>query len=123
MSEREISDCCKNKDKDIASVCDNFHDTIEFIGKRWMGVIIYTLLKGPKRYHEILAEIPGISDRLLTERLRDLEHEGLVVKQTLESSSRKVQYELTPIGKELESVIIAIMKWINAHSNSRNEHK
>jgi DNA-binding HxlR family transcriptional regulator len=120
MTEKKLSDYCQNQKKDIANVCDNFHDTIEFIGKRWMGVIIYTLLKGPKRYHEILSEIPGISDRLLTERLRDLENEGLVIKKTLEPPSRKVQYELTPIGKELESVIAAIIKWTKEHTDRKN---
>jgi DNA-binding HxlR family transcriptional regulator len=119
MNEKELFDYCQNKKKDIANVCDNFHDTIEFIGKRWMGVIIYTLLKGPKRYHELLSEIPGISDRLLTERLRDLENEGLVEKRT-SPHSRKVLYELTPIGRELENVIIAIIKWMKEHTDRKN---
>ena len=59
-------------------ICSNYHQAIEFIGKRWMGMIIYSLLTGPKRYHEIHATISGISDRLLTERLTELVSEGLV---------------------------------------------
>ncbi|WP_391117677.1 winged helix-turn-helix transcriptional regulator [Psychrobacillus sp. L3] len=94
------------------SRCDSFHGTIEFIGKRWMGIIIYHLLDGPKRYHELLAEIQGISDRLLTERLRELEAHGLVVKKVSEPTSRKVEYELTMIGKDLEQIISAIFKWV-----------
>lgn len=92
--------------------CDSFHGTVEFIGKRWMGIIVYHLLDGPKRYHELFSEIDGISDRLLTERLRDLEKHGLVIKDVCEESSKKVTYELTEIGKELESIIHAIFKWV-----------
>jgi DNA-binding HxlR family transcriptional regulator len=102
-------------------LCTNYHGAIEFIGKRWMGVIIYTLLEGPKRYHELIASIPGISDRLLTERLRDLEKEGLIVKNVINTSPKKVEYELTPIGKELEEVITVILKWVKNRENSYKE--
>lgn len=91
--------------------CDDFHATIEFIGKRWMGIIVYHLLDGPKRYHEILAEIEGLSDRLLTERLRELEAKGILLRHIRDSSERKVEYELTQAGKELEKPIHAIIQW------------
>ena len=99
-------------EKEIQHTCTNFHNAIEFIGKRWMGAVIYALLEGPKRYHEIISSIPGISDRLLTERLRDLENEGLIVKKIITTSPKKVEYELTPIGKELEKVIKILIKWV-----------
>ena len=95
--------------------CDSFHEMIEFIGKRWTGVIIYRLLDGPKRYHELSTEIDGISDRLLIERLRELESHGIVSKNVLDPTSRKVEYELTKVGKELEDVIVSILKWIKAN--------
>lgn len=98
-------------------VCNNFHDTIEFIGKRWMGVIIYTLMSGPKRFHEITEGIPGISDRLLTERLNELIKEGLVTKKQLEPSSTIVGYELTGSGMELKEVITAIRNWMAKRTN------
>ncbi len=62
-------------------ICSSYHQAIEFIGKRWVGMIIYTLLAGPKRYYEIHAAIPGISDRLLTERLNELVDAGLINKK------------------------------------------
>lgn len=71
-------------------ICSNFHDTIEFIGKRWTGIIIYTLMSGPKRFYEIGESIPGISDRLLTERLNELVKEGLVTKNILTPPLRKL---------------------------------
>lgn len=85
-----------------------------------MGVIIHTLLEGPKRFHEIVAAIPGISDRLLTERLRDLEQEGLIEKIVVSSTPKKVEYTLTEAGKELEEVISAIIKWVKKRENDSN---
>ena len=93
--------------------CQRFHETIELIGKRWNGIIIYSLLRGPMRYHELQAQINGISDRLLTERLKELEKEGLVVKNISADSPRKVEYELTEAGKRMEEIIQAILKWIS----------
>lgn len=95
-----------------ASSCENFHSTIEFIGKRWMGIIVYHLLDGPHRYHELLAKIEGISDRLLTERLKELKKHGLVIKKVSKTELRKVEYELTDSGKELEEIINAIVTWV-----------
>ncbi len=93
------------------AACDSFHATIEFIGKRWMGIIIYHLMDGPKRYHELAAEIEGISDRLLTERLKELEAHGFAVKRTL-PASRKVEYELTEQGIAFDPVIRSILTWV-----------
>ncbi|MGG0643816.1 helix-turn-helix domain-containing protein [Sporosarcina gallistercoris] len=105
--------------------CDSFHATIEFIGKRWMGIIIYHLLDGPKRYHELAAEIQGISDRLLTERLKELEAHGFAVKRTL-PASRKVEYELTEQGLAFDPIIRSILTWVKSNggctqSNAENE--
>lgn len=121
MKEPHKIDCHQNEVKDLANICNNFHGAIEFIGKRWMGIIIFTLLGGPKRYHEILEAIPGISDRLLTERLRDLEKEGILVKKILNNSPKMVEYELTSVGRELENVILAIKKWIQESERARNK--
>ncbi|MEH7546583.1 MULTISPECIES: winged helix-turn-helix transcriptional regulator [Bacillaceae] len=74
-------------------------------------------MTGPKRYHEIISSIPGISDRLLTERLRDLESEGLITKKVIATSPKRVEYELTTAGKDLEEVINTLVKWAKNHSN------
>lgn len=86
-----------------------------------MGMIIYTLMSGPKRYHEILTNIPGISDRLLTERLNELTNAGLVNKKFIDSSIKKVEYELTPSGSALKEVIISIKKWIEVCESNQNQ--
>ncbi|GHH99484.1 winged helix-turn-helix transcriptional regulator [Neobacillus kokaensis] len=93
------------------SSCDSYRLAIEFIGKRWTGMIIYQLLEGPKRYYELLHAIDGISDRLLTERLKDLELEGLLKKHVIADAPKKVEYELTPPGYDFVEVFKAIMNW------------
>lgn len=93
-------------------ICSSYHQAIEFIGKRWMGMIIYTLISGPKRYHEIHAKIPGISDRLLTKRLNELVSAGLISKKLIDLSTKKVVYELTPNGLAFKDVIQSILNWI-----------
>lgn len=104
----------KSNDPNICSnYCSNYHEAIEFIGKRWMGMIIYTLLSGPKRYNELIANIPGISDRLLTERLNDLVDAKLVNKRLIDSSTKKVEYELTASGIAFKEVISSLQKWID----------
>ncbi len=93
-------------------ICSDFHKTIEFIGRKWMGIIIYSLMDGPKRYHELISKIEGISDRVLTERLNELVKEELVKKSYLDGSIKKVQYELTPSGEALKDVFLSIRTWI-----------
>jgi DNA-binding HxlR family transcriptional regulator len=69
------------------------------------------LLQGPQGFNELLGSIPGLSDRLLTERLRELESEGLVGRTVIPGPPVRVRYELTPAGKDLESVIDSLGRW------------
>ena len=92
-------------------VCARFHHAVELIGRRWTGAIISSLLVKPQCFNEFLAVIPGLSDRLLTERLRELEAEGLVTRTVISGPPVRVSYELTACGKDLEPVIEALGKW------------
>ncbi|MDV6378599.1 helix-turn-helix domain-containing protein [Sporosarcina sp. GW1-11] len=105
------------------SSCQTYRRAIEFIGKRWTGIIVYQLLAGPKRYHELLHAIDGISDRLLSERLKDLETENLVVKYIITETPKKVEYELTPLGYEFNKVFRAIMDWAVKKESYDKEEK
>jgi DNA-binding HxlR family transcriptional regulator len=118
MSEHNSNKCLTSNHEELQHLCTNFHNSIEFLGKRWMGIVIYTLLDGPKRYNEIISSISGISDRLLTERLRDLEKEGLIVKNIINNSPKKFEYELTSAGKELEEVIHVLINWVKNRKKS-----
>lgn len=96
---------------DAGSVCPRFHLAVELIGGRWTGAIINRLLDGRARYNELRATIPEISDRMLSERLRELESENVVTRIVVPESPIRVEYELTPKGRALEDTMSAIGKW------------
>lgn len=95
----------------VPEVCSRFHQAVELIGGRWTGAIIQTLLRGPTRYATIRATIPDISDRMLSDRLRILEAEGLVERRVVPETPVRVEYELTKKGSSLEGALSAISKW------------
>jgi len=95
----------------LAEYCPQYHRAMGIIGKKWTGSILRVLIHRAHHYNEILLAIPGISDRLLTERLRDLETEGLVVRRIASTSPVRVEYELTAAGQELDLAIRAISVW------------
>lgn len=89
-----------------------FQRAIELIGKRWTGAVIRALMPGPARFNHLLLGIPGISDRVLTERLRELEVEGLVERLVDPGPPVRVSYRLTPRGRALGPVISAVDAWV-----------
>jgi DNA-binding HxlR family transcriptional regulator len=95
----------------IASFCPRYHHAVELVGRRWTGAIIRVLLNGRARYHELHAAIPDISDRMLSERLRELELEGVIERVVVPETPVRVEYELTEKGRALEPVVRAIAKW------------
>jgi DNA-binding HxlR family transcriptional regulator len=105
------TDQAKATPSNSQALCPRFHRAVELIGRRWTGAIIRVLLAGPLRFNELLAAIPGISDRLLTERLRELEHEELIVRRVEAESPVKVIYELTCAGAELQEPLDALGHW------------
>ena len=96
---------------DVSHVCSRFHRAIELIGSRWTGAILRTLLQGRTRYASIKAAIPDITDRMLSERLRSLEAEGLVIRSVVPDTPVRVEYELTKKGRELQDALIEIGNW------------
>ena len=96
---------------DLSPFCPRYHRAVELVGRRWAGAIIRALLPGRARYNELRAAIPDISDRMLSERLRELEAEGIVVRSVLPETPVRVEYELTDKGRALEAAIRAIAAW------------
>jgi DNA-binding HxlR family transcriptional regulator len=92
-------------------VCSRFHRAVELIGSRWTGAIIQTLLKGPVRYATIKSAIPDITDRMLSERLRSLESEDVLIRRVLPDSPIRVEYELTSKGSALQKALHEIAAW------------
>jgi DNA-binding HxlR family transcriptional regulator len=103
-------------------VCSRFHRAVELIGSRWTGAIIQTLLKGPVRYATIKSAIPDITDRMLSERLRSLESEDVLIRRVLPESPIRVEYELTSKGSALQKALHEIgawaEKWIPANASA-----
>ena len=92
-------------------VCPDFHAAIELIGKRWTGAIVSALTDGPKRFGELGKAVPGLSDRLLSQRLRELEEAGVVERQVEPGTPVKVSYSLTGKGADLGPAIAELKAW------------
>lgn len=93
------------------TICPRFHKAIELIGKRWTGAVLQVLMGGPRRFNELLAAVPGMSDRLLTERLRELEAESLIEREVQAGSPVRVVYSLTCAGAELQKPLEELGRW------------
>jgi len=92
-------------------LCPRFHRASELIGRRWTGAIIYVLLKSRCRYAMLREAIPQITDRMLSERLQELEQEGIVERIVVPETPIRVDYELTRKGRALASAMDAIAAW------------
>lgn len=92
-------------------LCARFHRAVELIGGRWTGAVIQLLFTGRMRFAQLRAAIPDISDRMLSERLRELETEGIVERIVIPDTPVRVEYELTEKGRALEHALGAVGKW------------
>jgi DNA-binding HxlR family transcriptional regulator len=101
----------KVQEKSSGAVCPHFHHAIELIGKRWTGAIVCALTERPMRYAELGKAVPGLSDRLLSQRLRELEEEGLVERQVEAGAPVRVIYSLTDAGRELDPALQELKAW------------
>lgn len=103
---------------DCRAVCPHFHRAVELIGRRWTGAVVYVLLGGPARFSTLRSAIPEVGDRILAERLRELESEGVVVRTVVAASPVRVEYSLTGKGNALAEAIRTIAEWGRAYPGS-----
>lgn len=94
-----------------AAFCPRFQKAIEQIGSRWTGVIIRALSSDINRFGELKAAIPGLSDRMLADRLKELQADGLVNRVVIPETPVRVEYHLTEKGCSLADVMSAIEAW------------
>ena len=92
-------------------LCSRFHRASELIGRRWTGAIIFVLLKSRCRFATLRDAIPDITDRMLSERLYELEQEGIVERTVFPETPVRVEYALTRKGRALGSAVDAIVEW------------
>ena len=99
------------KIEEAQAFCPYYHRAIELIGRRWTGAILRAMLVGISRFSDLTETIPGLSDRMLSERLKELEAEGLAVRLVIPETPVRIEYHLTEKGRALESVIEAVSDW------------
>ena len=92
-------------------MCPKFEYAFELLGKRWTGLIIRTLLSGQKRFSDISEAIPNMSARMLTERFKELEKEGIIIRTVYPETPVRIEYKLTEKGTELQSAMDEIQQW------------
>jgi len=81
--------------------------TFRIIGKKWTVLIIREILRGHKQFNRFIQNIEGITPKVLTERLRELEHLGIIKREIVSEYPIRVEYTLTNLGKEFEPVLLA----------------
>ena len=100
------------------ALCARFHRASELIGRRWTGAIIFVLLKSRCRFATLRDAIPEITDRMLSDRLQELELEGIVERTVIPETPVRVEYALTRKGRALASAIEAIVEWAHKWSDA-----
>jgi len=91
--------------------CTQYHHAVELVGKRWTGAILFVLMDGPTRFSEFKQLVPDLSDRLLSERMKELEAEGIVQRRVMDAMPVRVEYGLTEKGRALEPAVRSLKVW------------
>lgn len=97
--------------------------TLSLIGGKWKGVILHHLLEGTLRFNEIRRRLPKVTQRMLTNQLRELEADGLLIRTVYPEVPPKVEYSLSPRGRSLAPVIAALRDWGEAHMRRAADEK
>jgi DNA-binding HxlR family transcriptional regulator len=95
-------------------LCPKFEAAFEMLGKRWTGLIIRVLMDGPKRFKDISESISGMSDRMLSERFKELEMAGILIRHVYPETPVRIEYELTEKGRALQLAMGEVQKWAEA---------
>ncbi|HLZ72053.1 MAG TPA: winged helix-turn-helix transcriptional regulator [Dehalococcoidia bacterium] len=95
----------------VSAFCPYFHHAVELIGRRWTGAVLRAMLGGVVRFSDLTHAIPGLSDRMLSERLKELEAEGIVERSVIPETPVRIEYRLTAKGRALGTVVAAMGDW------------
>lgn len=102
-------------DRDSAAApsgcCPFYHEAVELIGRRWTGAILRVLMDGPLRFSQIGQAVPELSDRLLSERMKELEARGIIERTVRPGPPVRVEYALSQMGQELEPALSELQRW------------
>ncbi|MEC0371730.1 winged helix-turn-helix transcriptional regulator [Paenibacillus chibensis] len=92
-------------------LCEKVEMAYQITGKKWVNLIIHTLMEEPKRFSEIQAYIPDLSKRMLNERIKELEDGGIIVRNVIADRPVRIEYSLTRKGTELGRALRAVEEW------------
>ena len=98
-------------------MCPKFESAFQLLGKRWIGLIIRALMSECHRFSELSEMVPHVSDRMLTERLKELEDVGIVKRNVYPETPVRIEYDLTEKGRDLEAVMDEVQKWADKWIN------
>ena len=104
----QVEGCCSEPEAAVLSV-------FKLLGKRWSGPLIAALMTGPGHFAQLKRAIPGISERMLSDRLGELTAAGLVRRRVQEGPPLRVSYELTDAGRQLRPALVELTRWAEAH--------
>ena len=93
------------------------------IGDKWSMLILFVLVDGPERFNALKSRVVGISQRMLTQTLRDLERDGYVIRTVYPEVPVRVEYELTPMGRGLVKPLYQLVTWADAHHDDINRSR
>ena len=91
--------------------CPQYHHAVELIGRRWTGAILRAMLHGSTRFGDLRASVPDLSDKMLSQRLKELESEAIVERQVFPDTPVRIEYRLTQKGRELDQAVRMIETW------------
>ena len=103
--------------------CPYFHRAVELVGRRWTGAIVRALASGVTRFCELTAAISDLSDRMLSERLKELEAEGIVTRTVVPDTPVRIEYHLTPKGAALGQAVAPIAAWAEQWLTPGDDHR
>ncbi len=95
--------------------------TLDVIGGKWKGILLYHLINGTKRFNEFRRICPAITQRMLTLQLRELEEDGIVHREVYQQVPPKVEYSLTEFGRTLEPIILQMKQWGETYRGRKND--
>jgi DNA-binding HxlR family transcriptional regulator len=95
----------------VSGCCPFYHEAVELVGRRWTGAILRVLMDGPLRFSEVAQAVPELSDRLLSERMKELEARGIVERNVIPGPPVRVEYALSQMGRELEPALSELQRW------------
>ena len=104
----------KTNQRNISTDC-GVESALEVVGGKWKGVILYHLIPGIRRFNELRRLLPGVTQRMLTRQLRELEEDGLVHRKVYAQVPPKVEYRLTEKGASLAPILLELKKWGDTH--------